>query len=182
MVRLVESMADDHPGTAALIVSNNPKAGGIAKAEALGVPVAVVPHKGRPRAAFEAALDAALRDAQIDVICLAGFMRILSADFVARWEGKILNIHPSLLPLFKGLNTHAQALTSGMAVHGCTVHLVTAALDGGPILGQAVVPVRTGDTAPSLAARLLPLEHRLYPAVLRAFLKGATEKTVILEN
>ncbi len=182
MVRLIESMAGDHPGVAALAVSNNPEAAGLTKAEALGVPVAIVSHKGRPKAEFEAELDAVLRDARIEVICLAGFMRVLSAGFVARWTGKILNIHPSLLPLFKGLDTHAQALASGMAVHGCTVHLVTPALDDGPILGQAVIPIRRGDTPDRLAARLLPLEHRLYPAVLRGFLEGVAEKTVILEG
>ena len=109
---------------------------------------------------------------QADIICLAGFMRILGADFIGQWEGRILNIHPSLLPKYRGLHTHARALQAGDAHHGCTVHDVTAALDDGPVLGQAVMPVLPGDTPDTLAARLLPLEHALYPAVLRRFAAG----------
>jgi len=180
MVQLVQDMGPDHPGTPALVVSNTPQAGGLARAQALGVPTAMVPHRGRSKEDFEAELHDTLDTAGIDIICLAGFMRVLSADFVAQWEERILNIHPSLLPLFKGLDTHARALASGMAVHGCTVHLVTAALDDGPILGQAVIPILPKDTPDTLAARLLPFEHQLYPMALRAHLEGVTGKIALL--
>lgn len=175
MVRLVEDMqAGDHPAEPVLVLANDPDAGGLAKAEALGVPTAVVDH--RPfrgdRVAFEDALRAAVEKVQPDIICLAGFMRVLTENFVAPWEGKILNIHPSLLPKYKGLHTHARALAAGDREHGCTVHLVTPALDDGPILGQARVPVLEGDTADDLAARVLVQEHKLYPAVLRRFAEG----------
>ncbi|MEO0682359.1 MAG: formyltransferase family protein, partial [Pseudomonadota bacterium] len=124
-------------------------------------------------------LAAELARARAEIVCLAGFMRILSAGFVQRRAGRILNIHPSLLPLFPGLDTHAQALAAGVALHGCTVHEVTPQLDAGPILGQAAMPVRPDDTPETLAARLLPLEHRLYPAVLRARLEGRSEKVAL---
>ncbi|MEM6742431.1 MAG: phosphoribosylglycinamide formyltransferase [Pseudomonadota bacterium] len=173
MEALLEDMTDPaHPGEPALVLSNRDDAGGLAKAEARGVPTAVAPHKGRPRAAFEAALAAELARARAEIICLAGFMRILTPGFVQRRAGRILNIHPSLLPLFPGLDTHAQALAAGVAIHGCTVHEVTPQLDAGPILGQAALPVLPEDTPETLAARLLPLEHRLYPQVLRARLSG----------
>jgi phosphoribosylglycinamide formyltransferase-1 len=174
MVSLVNSMQDDHPARAVLVVSNDPNAGGLAKAQALGVPTACIDHKpfGKDRAAFEAALQSALEAADPDIICLAGFMRILTPDFTAKWEGRMLNIHPSLLPKYKGLHTHARALEAGDPEHGCSVHEVTAALDDGPILGQARLSVRPDDTADTLAARLLPLEHSLYPAVLRRFAAG----------
>jgi len=174
MVSLVNSMQDDHPARAVLVVSNDPNAGGLAKAQALGVPTACIDHKpfGKDRAAFEAALQSALEAADPDIICLAGFMRILTPDFTEKWEGRMLNIHPSLLPKYKGLHTHARALEAGDPEHGCSVHEVTAALDDGPILGQARLSVRPDDTADTLAARLLPLEHSLYPAVLRRFAAG----------
>ncbi len=175
MVRLVEALkAEDSPGDAVVVVSNEPAAGGLARARALGVPALAVDHRpfGRDRAAFEATLDAALAPYAPDVICLAGFMRILTAGFVSRWEGRLLNVHPSLLPALKGLDTHARALAEGHAEHGCTVHLVTPALDDGPILGQARVPVEPGDTPASLAARVQAAEHRLYPAVLLRVLRG----------
>jgi phosphoribosylglycinamide formyltransferase-1 len=140
----------------------------------MGVPVAAVDHRpfGKDRTAFEAALLPPLLAAAPDVICLAGFMRVLTPEFVRRFEGRMLNIHPSLLPLYPGLHTHQRALDAGDAVAGCTVHEVTGALDAGPILGQAQVPVLPGDTADSLAARVLVQEHRLYPAVLRRFVAG----------
>ncbi|MEM1314118.1 MAG: phosphoribosylglycinamide formyltransferase [Pseudomonadota bacterium] len=173
MEALLEDMAaPGHPGEPALVLSNREDAAGLAKAQARGVPAAVVPHKGRPRAAFEAQLAAELARARAELICLAGFMRILTPGFVQRRAGRILNIHPSLLPLFPGLDTHAQALAAGVAIHGCTVHEVTPELDAGPILGQAALAVRPEDTPETLAARLLPLEHRLYPQVLRARLSG----------
>lgn len=174
MVALANSMTADHPARACVVVSNVPGAGGLAKAEALGIPTACVDHKpfGKDRAGFEDALHAALVDHAPDIICLAGFMRILTPDFVAKWEGRILNIHPSLLPLYKGLNTHARAIEAGDTHAGCTVHEVTAALDDGPILGQAQVAIAPDDTAETLAARILPMEHALYPAVLHRFANG----------
>lgn len=174
MTALIRSMTGDHPARPVLVLSNDPKAGGLAKAADLGVPVQAIDHKafGKDRPAFEAALHDALVAAQPDIICLAGFMRILGADFITPWEGRILNIHPSLLPKYRGLHTHARALEAGDTHHGCTVHQVTAALDDGPVLGQARMPVLPGDTPESLAQRLLPLEHALYPAVLHRFAAG----------
>lgn len=174
MVALAQSMQGDHPARPVLVLSNDPQAGGLAKARSLGVPTVAIDHKpyGKDRAAFEAALQTALKEARPDIICLAGFMRILTAGFTAQWEGRMLNIHPSLLPKYKGLHTHARALEAGDAEHGCTVHEVTAALDDGPILGQARMKVLPVDTPDTLAARLLPLEHALYPAVLRRFADG----------
>lgn len=173
MVRLVESMQDDsHPAEAALVLSNRPDAAGLETAARLGVETAVVDHRGKSRPDFEAEIDAVLRDNGVELVCLAGFMRILTADFVRGWEGRMLNIHPSLLPLFRGLDTHARAIESGMAIHGCTVHEVVAELDAGPILGQAVIPILPEDTAESLAQKLLPVEHRLYPEALRRFAAG----------
>lgn len=174
MVALANSMQGDHPARACLVLSNDPAAGGLAHAQALGIPTAVVDHrlyKG-DRAAFDAALLEKLDAAQPDLIALAGFMRVLTADFVAQFEGRMLNIHPSLLPKYKGLNTHARAIEAGDIEAGCSVHEVTAALDDGPILGQARVPVLPGDTPDTLAARILPMEHRLYPLVLRRVLEG----------
>lgn len=174
MLALVRAMAEPgHPARPVLVISNRPDAGGLARAAALGLPTACVDHRAfADRTAFEAAMDAALVAAGAELICLAGFMRVLTPGFVTRWQGRMLNIHPSLLPLFPGLDTHGRALAAGMAVHGATVHEVTPALDAGPILGQAVIPVERGDTPESLAARLLPMEHRLYPAVLRRFAAG----------
>ncbi|MBD3764689.1 MAG: phosphoribosylglycinamide formyltransferase [Rhodobacterales bacterium] len=174
MLCLVESMTGDHPARPVLVLSNDPAAAGLARAAARGVPVAAVDHRpfGRDRAGFEAALLAPLLAARPDILCLAGFMRILTPDFVGRFAGRMLNIHPSLLPKYPGLHTHARALAAGDAEAGCTVHEVTADLDAGPILGQARVPVQPGDTAETLAARVLVQEHRLYPAVLRRFAAG----------
>ncbi|MBV0890392.1 phosphoribosylglycinamide formyltransferase [Paracoccus sp. Z118] len=174
MIRLVESMTGDHPARPVLIASNDPFAAGLAKAEAMGVPTAAVDHRGfrGDRAAFEAALLGPLLDARPDILCLAGFMRILTPGFVERFQGQMLNIHPSLLPKYPGLHTHARALEAGDAEAGCTVHLVTPVLDDGPVLGQARVPVLAGDTPDALAARVLTAEHRLYPAVLRRFAAG----------
>ncbi|WP_275391711.1 phosphoribosylglycinamide formyltransferase [Aliiroseovarius sp. Z3] len=171
MVTLADSMTGDHPARPCLVLSNVPTAGGLDKARALGIPTAIVDHhdfKG-DRAGFEAALNDALERAHPDIICLAGFMRILTEGFTARWSGRCLNIHPSLLPKYKGLHTHQRAIDAGDEEAGCSVHEVTAELDGGPILGQARVPIEAGDTADSLAARVLVQEHLLYPAVLRRF-------------
>lgn len=173
MVALARSMTGAHPARPVLVISNRANAAGLAKAEGLGIPTQVIDHTAyADRAGFETALDAALTAQSADLVCLAGFMRILSADFITGWQDKILNIHPSLLPKFKGLNTHARALAADERHHGCSVHLVTADLDGGPVLGQAQLPIASDDTAESLAARVIALEHRLYPAVLRRVLHG----------
>jgi phosphoribosylglycinamide formyltransferase 1 len=175
MERLVRDMAaPGHPAEPCLVLSNIAEAGGLAKAAALGVPTAVVEHRphGADRAGFEAMMQAELERAGAEIICLAGFMRVLTPGFVARWQGRMLNIHPSLLPLFPGRGTHARALAAGVAVHGCTVHEVTPEVDQGPILGQAAVAVAPGDSPATLAARVLAQEHRLYPAVLRRFARG----------
>jgi len=175
MVALAQSMQGDHPARPCLVLSNDPQAAGLAKAKAMGIATAVVDH--RPfkgdRAAFEAELLKPLEAAKPDFVALAGFMRVLTADFVRQFEGRMLNIHPSLLPKYKGLNTHARAIEAGDREAGCTVHEVTAALDDGPILGQARVPILAGDTPDALAARILPLEHQLYPLVLRRMAAGA---------
>ncbi|WP_424929360.1 phosphoribosylglycinamide formyltransferase [Amaricoccus tamworthensis] len=175
MVALARDMVDpDHPARPCLVLSNRPDAGGLARAEEMGIATAVVDHRNfkGDRPAFEAEVTRALEAAETDLVCLAGFMRILTAEFIDRWAGRMLNIHPSILPLFPGLHTHARALEAGMAIHGCTVHEVISDLDAGPILGQAVIPVRQDDTPDALAARLLPMEHRLYPAVFRRFAIG----------
>ena len=176
MVALVKSMTGDHPARAAVVISNTPPAAGLERAADLGVPTEVVDHRpyGKDRAAFEAVLDKTLNAYQVDLICTAGFMRILTAEFVLTWQGKMLNIHPSLLPKYKGLNTHARALEAGDQEAGCSVHLVTPELDGGPVLGQVRVPIKPGDTEQTLAARVLEQEHRLYPEVLRQYAQGHT--------
>ncbi|ADO42423.1 phosphoribosylglycinamide formyltransferase [Ketogulonicigenium vulgare] len=183
MMTLLRAMEEgDFPARAVLVLANNPDAGGLEKAAALGIPTAVVDHRpfGKDRAAFDAAVDAELRAADVDLVCLAGFMRILTPEFTAGWEGRMLNIHPSLLPLYKGLHTHQRAIEAGDAVHGCSVHLVTAALDDGPVLGQARVAILPDDTPETLAARVLVQEHRLYPAVLKRFASG-DQTAIILE-
>jgi phosphoribosylglycinamide formyltransferase-1 len=174
MIRLVESMTGDHPARCVLVASNDPNAAGLTRAADMGIPTVAVDHRAYKgdRPAFEAALQAELDRASPDILCLAGFMRVLTADFVEQWAGRMLNIHPSLLPKYKGLHTHARALEAGDAEAGCTVHLVTPALDDGPILGQARVPVLPGDTESDLAARVLVQEHRLYPMVLERFARG----------
>ena len=174
MMALVDDMTGDHPARPVLVLSNDPAAPGLARAAACGIPVAAVDHRpfGTDRAAFEAELIKPLVAAAPDIVCLAGFMRVLTADFVGQWQGRMLNIHPSLLPRHKGLHTHDRALAAGDAEHGCTVHEVTSALDDGPVLGQARLTIAPDDTAQSLAARVLELEHQLYPAVLRRFAEG----------
>lgn len=174
MVTLVKSMIGDHSARPVLVLANSADAGGLQRARELGVNTASVDH--RPfkgdRIEFERALQRVLMAARPDIICLAGFMRILTPGFIANWSGRMLNIHPSLLPKYRGLNTHARALEAGDMHHGCTVHEVTGELDDGPILGQARVPVQAGDTAGTLADRVLRMEHQLYPAVLRRFAAG----------
>jgi len=162
-----------YPAEIALVVSNVPGAGGLALARDAGIPQIAVDHRtfaGRPE--FEAELDRVLRTADIELVCLAGFMRLLTPTFVDAWRDRMLNIHPSLLPAFPGLDTHARALKEGVRIAGCTVHFVRAKMDVGPIVGQAAVPVLAGDDAAALAARVLKAEHRLYPAALRLVADG----------
>ncbi|WP_439123467.1 phosphoribosylglycinamide formyltransferase [Marivita sp.] len=178
MVSLVEDMTGDHPARPVLVMSNRADAGGLEKAKARGIATAVVDHRpfGSDRPAFEDALNRVLDQAHPDIICLAGFMRVLTEGFVMRWQGKMLNIHPSLLPKYKGLHTHQRAIDAGDAEAGCSVHEVTAELDGGQVLGQAQVPILRGDTSDDLAARVLVKEHKLYPLVLRRFAAGIRER------
>jgi phosphoribosylglycinamide formyltransferase-1 len=174
MLVLVDSMTGDHPARPVLVLSNDPEAPGLARAAERGIATAAVDHRpyGKDRAAFEAELLKPLLAAAPDIVCLAGFMRVLTPAFVERFADRMLNIHPSLLPKYPGLHTHDRALAAGDAEAGCTVHEVTPVLDDGPILGQARIPVQPGDTAATLAARVLVEEHRLYPAVLRRFAAG----------
>ncbi|MDE2335101.1 MAG: phosphoribosylglycinamide formyltransferase [Rhodospirillales bacterium] len=175
MLALAEAARDPaYPATIAVVISNDPTAAGLAIAAAHGIPTRAIPHRafGRDRAAHEAAIDAALAAEEVEVVCLAGYMRLLTPFLVGRYAGRMLNIHPSLLPVFPGLNTHARALAAGVKFHGCTVHLVTEAMDEGPILAQAAVPVRPDDDEASLAGRVLAEEHRLYTAALARFLSG----------
>ncbi|UWQ06364.1 phosphoribosylglycinamide formyltransferase [Aliiroseovarius crassostreae] len=174
MVTLAKSMTGDHPARPCLVLSNVPEAGGLEKARMMGIPTAVVDHRNfkGDREGFEKALNSELDRHRPDIICLAGFMRILTEGFTGHWAGRCLNIHPSLLPKYKGLDTHQRAIDAGDDVAGCSVHEVTAELDGGPILGQGRVPILPGDDAAALAARVLVEEHRLYPAVLERFARG----------
>lgn len=174
MVSLVEDMTGDHPARPVLVLSNRAEASGLEKARARGIVTAVVDHRpfGSNRAAFEDALNTVLDQARPDIICLAGFMRVLTERFVTRWQGKMLNIHPSLLPKYKGLHTHQRAIEAGDTEAGCSVHEVTAELDGGRVLGQARAAIQPGDTPEDLADRVLALEHQLYPMVLRRFAEG----------
>ena len=162
------------PAHIALVLSNNPGAPGLARARAAGIEAVAIDHRpyGPNRAAHEAAIYAALTARGVDLVCLAGYMRLLTPWLVDAWTGRMLNIHPSLLPAFPGLHTHARALAAGARLHGCTVHWVTDVMDDGPILGQAAVPVLPGDTPDMLAARVLMQEHRLYPAVLASVAGG----------
>jgi phosphoribosylglycinamide formyltransferase-1 len=174
--------AADHPAAIVLVISNVPGAAGLARASEAGIATTVVDHRdyGRldapsspdARTAFEAALTAAFEEAAVELICLAGFMRVLTGGFVARWRNRVINVHPSLLPSFPGLDTHQRALAEGVKLHGCTVHFAREAVDHGPIIGQAAVAVLPQDDAESLAARVLGAEHRLYPACLRLVAEG----------
>jgi phosphoribosylglycinamide formyltransferase-1 len=170
MAALVEAAQADSafPAEPALVLSNRADAAGLEFAATKGVETAVVDHKpfGKDREAFERALDARLRESGIELVCLAGFMRLLTPWFVEQWRDRLINIHPSLLPSFKGLHTHERALETGVRLHGCTVHFVRAEMDDGPIIAQAAVPVLPGDDPDALAARVLTMEHRLYPLAL----------------
>jgi phosphoribosylglycinamide formyltransferase-1 len=165
---LAAASAPDYPAEIVLVLSNNPDAGGLEIARAAGVAAQAVDHRpfGKDRAAHEAALDARLRAAGVELIALAGYMRVLTPAFVAAWRGRMINIHPSLLPAFPGLHTHARALEAGHARHGATVHWVSEGVDEGEVIGQAEVPVLPGDDPDTLAARVLEVEHRLYPQCL----------------
>nr|WP_321983384.1 phosphoribosylglycinamide formyltransferase [uncultured Lichenicoccus sp.] len=171
---IVACAAPDYPAEIALVLSNNPEAGGLDTARAAGIRALAIDHRpyGRDRAAHEQAIDAALREAGIGCVCLAGYMRLLTPKLTGAWAGRMLNIHPSLLPAFPGLHTHERALAAGVTLHGCTVHLVTERVDDGPILGQAAICVQPGDTPDTLAARVLEQEHLLYPRALHRHLAG----------
>jgi len=174
MVSLIEAArAPDFPAEIRLVLSNRPDAGGLARAAEAGIETVGIDHRSYPdRESFDRAVDASLREREIDLVCLAGFMRVLTPGFVEAWSGRMINIHPSLLPLFRGTHTHQRALEAGVLVHGCTVHFVVPELDAGPIVAQAAVPVVPGDTAESLAARVLAQEHVLYPRALRMICSG----------
>jgi phosphoribosylglycinamide formyltransferase-1 len=175
MAALIEAAgADDFPAEIVVVISNRGDAGGLEKASASGVPTLVIESKpfGKDRAAFEAALEPALEQFKADLICLGGFMRLFTAEFVQRWHGRMLNIHPSLLPSFPGLDPHGQALRAGVKISGATVHFVIPETDAGPILMQGAVAVCDDDTADTLAARILEIEHRIYPEALRLLAAG----------
>jgi phosphoribosylglycinamide formyltransferase 1 len=172
---IAAAKAADYPAEIVLVVSNVTDAAGLARARAASVTTAVLDHKpfGKDRAAFESALQGILDEHRIELICLAGFMRLFTAEFVQRWSGRMLNIHPSLLPLFPGLDPHGQALRAGAKTSGATVHFVIPETDAGPIIAQESVPVLSDDTAETLAARVLEAEHCLYPAALRRVAEGS---------
>jgi phosphoribosylglycinamide formyltransferase 1 len=174
MMSLVEAArAPDFPAEIVVVISNRPDAAGLDWAKAQGIPALGLDHKRyESRAHFEGQLQSVLTTSQVDLVCLAGFMRLMTADFVGKWYNRMLNIHPALLPSFKGLETHQRALDAGVKIAGCTVHLVRPEMDEGPILGQAAVPIRQGDTPVTLAARVLAAEHKLYPHVVRLYASG----------
>jgi formyltetrahydrofolate-dependent phosphoribosylglycinamide formyltransferase len=181
---IAAALKPDYPAEIVLVVSDNPAAAGLAKARDAGVTAEAVDRSVFPgKAAFEEALQQRLEAVEAELVCLAGFMRVLSAGFVARWQDRLLNIHPSILPAFRGIDTHQRALDAGVRVHGCTVHFVRADVDAGPIIAQAIVPVLARDTADTLSARLLPVEHRVYPMALALVASGrarvAGDKVVI---
>lgn len=171
---LLDACADpSFPAEISLVISNVPGVYALERAEKSGVPTLTIPHKGFPsREAFDAEMDKALRAAGIEIVCLAGFMRLLSTPFAEGWRGRMINIHPALLPSFKGLHTHRRAIEAGVKLHGCTVHLVTPELDDGPILVQKAVPVLSQDDEDTLAARVLEQEHKAYPEALRLLAEG----------
>ena len=163
----------DYPAEIVVVISNRPDAAGLVLARQKGIQTATIDHKAFPtRDAFDAALETRLARARVDIICLAGFMRMLTTPFVERWRGRMLNVHPSLLPDLKGLDTHTRALAAGAKLHGCTVHFVEPELDSGPIILQAEVPVLDGDDEKTLAARVLAEEHRIYPEALKLLAEG----------
>jgi phosphoribosylglycinamide formyltransferase 1 len=184
MAALIEAArAPDYPAEIALVVSNRPDAAGLARARDAGITTVLVDHRpfGEDREAFAHALDECLRAQRIDLVCLAGFMRLLAPDFVKKWSGRMINIHPALLPQFKGLHTHRRALAAGVKRHGASVHFVVPEMDSGPIVAQESVPVLEGDTEETLAQRVLEVEHRLYPEALRAVAEGKArpDRTIV---
>lgn len=175
MAALIDAAKDkNYPAEIALVLSNRPDAGGLATARGHGIAAEAVDHTpfSKDRAAFECALQTMLEEHRIDLVCLAGFMRLLSPLLVGQWQNRMLNIHPALLPAFKGLDTHKRALAAGTKIHGATVHFVVPEMDAGPIIMQGAVAVRDGDTEQSLAARVLAIEHRIYPEALRLVAEG----------
>lgn len=170
---IAAAKAADYPARIAFVISNVADAKGLELAKRAGIPTQIISHKDFPdRPAFDAALDAALREAEIEIVCLAGFMRLLGEKFAEDWRDRVLNIHPSLLPAFPGLDVHRRVLEVGVKISGCTVHIVRPELDDGPILVQAAVPVAAGDTPETLAARVLKMEHQCYPLALRLLASG----------
>jgi formyltetrahydrofolate-dependent phosphoribosylglycinamide formyltransferase len=187
MALIAAARDEEFPAQIALVVSNRPEAAGLAAAAAAGIAVRAVDQRpfGKDRAAHEQAIDAALRQAGVEFVALAGYMRILTPGFVRAWAGRMINIHPSLLPSFRGLHTHRQALDAGVKLHGCSAHWVADGVDEGPLIGQAAVPVLAGDDEESLAARVLAAEHKLYPACLAAAITGqapAPDAGAVLAN
>jgi len=175
MASLIEAAkAPSYPAEIALVLSNRPDAAGLERAREAGVETEVIDHTTfrERREAFDATVQARLEQHRIDIVCLAGFMRLLTPWFVGRWEGRLLNVHPALLPAFRGLNAHARALAAGVRIHGATVHFVTPEVDSGPIVVQAAVPVHQNDTTETLSARVLAVEHRIYPQALRLVAEG----------
>ena len=179
MAALIEAAKKpDYPAEISVVISNRSDAGGLLVARAAGIATEVVDHtQFKDRAAFENALQSALEKFRIEIVCLAGFMRLLTANFVEKWQNRILNIHPALLPAFKGLDTHKRAIEAGAETHGATVHFVVPEMDSGPILAQAAVPVLSGDTEETLAMRVLEVEHRIYPQALRLVAEGRAKIT-----
>jgi len=174
---LIDATSDPaYPAEIVLVIANRADAGGLARAKAASIPTLVIPHgQFSDREAFDMALDEALHAAGVDLVCLAGFMRLLTETFAERWRDRLVNIHPSLLPAFKGLDAHAQALAAGVRISGCTVHFVRPAMDAGPIIVQAAVPVMTGDDESSLSARILEAEHLCYPLAVRLIAEGRVQ-------
>lgn len=175
MAALIEaSKMKDYPADIVLVISNRPDAGGLDVARSADIATAIVDHSiyGKDREAFERALQAVMEKYRIEIVCLAGFMRLLTPGFVAKWQGRMLNIHPALLPSLKGLDTHKRALRAHMKVHGATVHFVVAEMDSGPIIAQGTVPVHDDDNEATLAARVLAVEHRIYPKALKLLAEG----------
>jgi phosphoribosylglycinamide formyltransferase-1 len=178
MVALIQAAKDEsYPATIAVVVSNDPAAEGLKRAAEAGIATAVVDHKtfGKDREAFERELHRQLTTNHVEIVCLAGFMRLLTPWFVRQWEGRLLNIHPALLPAFKGLDTHARALAAGATEHGATVHFVAPEMDSGPIITQAAVPIHHGDTETTLAGRVLAVEHQIYPYALKLVAEGRAQ-------
>ncbi|MDA0704934.1 MAG: phosphoribosylglycinamide formyltransferase [Proteobacteria bacterium] len=171
---LIDACASpDYPARIAIVIANIPGAGGLARAEAAGIPTATIAHRDFPtREGFESEISAALKGAGVELVCLAGFMRLLTPAFVETWRDRLINIHPSLLPAYKGLDSHARALADGVRFTGCTVHFVRPEMDVGPIVAQAAVPVLSGDDEDALAARVLAAEHRCYPLAVRLIAEG----------